>query len=559
MINVFENNSKKVVGKTSLFISFDYNPNVLEIIKNTEGSIYHKDFKFWEVPLNRLSYLIDNLTLLDDINLDFLPDENLSEIIEPTLDYKVRPFDHQLEAIKWMINIKNGLLLDVPGLGKTLDVIYAAEELKEKYNIEHCLIICGINTLKQNWKKEIQKFSNLSCVVIGEKVNKKGNITYTSVRERAEQLYNKIDEFFVIINVESLRDSTVVEGIRCSKNNFDMVVVDEIHKLKGATTSIQSKNLLKLSKVGKYHFGLTGTLLVNNPLDCFIPLKFIGYEKSTYTNFKNFYCVIEQKFGHQSIAGFKNIDNLKNEIAECSLRRSKELLNLPPKFIIPEYLELPESQQKFYTDLQSGLVEEADRVNIKNTSLLGMITRLRQATTCPSLLSSKELVNIKVDRALDLVEEITTNDNKVIIFSVFKEPLYQLKKLIKGSLLCTGDQSDTEIADNIYKFQNDERYKVILCTTSKMGTGITLTAASYEIFLDTPWTYAEFEQAVDRAYRIGTTKNVIIYDLIAKDTIDERVFQLINTKKDISDYIIDNKYNETEELKYLLGLESGIN
>jgi len=558
LINIFENQSKKSIGQTSLFVSFDYKPEIVEVIKSAGDGIYYKDSKVWELPLNKLSYLIDNLTMIDSINLDFLP-ESESEKLNLSIDYKVKPFDHQLEAIKWLINTKNGLLLDVPGLGKTLDVIYAAEELKAQCNIEHCLIICGINTLKQNWKKEIKKFSTLDCVIIGERINKKGNITYDSISARAEQLYQKINEFFIIVNVETLRDSTVIEAIRNSKNNFDMIVVDEIHKLKGATTSIQSKNTLKLAKIGKYHFGLTGTLLVNNPLDCFIPLKFIGYERSTYTNFKNFYCVIEQKFGHQSISGFKNIDVLKNEISECSLRRSKDLLNLPPKIIIPEFLELPESQQKFYSELQSGIVNEADRVNIKNTSLLGMITRLRQATTCPSVLSSKEITNVKIERALDLIEKITPNGDKVIIFSVFKEPLYQLKKLLPEALLCTGDQTDEEISNNINKFQNDDNYKVILCTTSKMGTGITLTAANYEIFLDTPWTYAEFEQSVDRAYRIGTTKNVIIYDLIAKDTIDERVYQLINTKKDISDYIIDNKYNETEELKYLLGIGSGVN
>ena len=87
-----------------------------------------------------------------------------------------------------------------------------------------------------------------------------------------------------------------------------------------------------------------------------------------------------------------------------------------------------------------------------------------------------------------------------------------------------------------------------------MGTGITLTAASYEIHLDTSWTYAEFEQCCDRCHRIGTEKTVIIYDLIARKTIDERVYELINTKKEISDYIIDNKFNESEELRYLLGL-----
>lgn len=542
------------MGQTSLFVSFDYDPRIIEIIKQANSYVYDDTTKTWEMPLNNLSYLIDNLTSIDDINLDFLPVEKEEEL-PLVVDYKLKPFNYQLEGIKWLINHENGLLLDVPGLGKTAQVIYAAEELKEQKKIEHCLIICGINTLKNNWKREIQKFSNLDCIIIGEKINSKGKISYASVKDRAEQLYQPIKEFFVILNVESLRDSTVVDAIKSSHNSFDMIVIDEIHKLKGATTSQQSKNLLKLVKVGKYHYGLTGTLLVNSPLDAYIPLKFIRRERANFTNFKKFYCNINFVFGHQQIVGYKNVDLLKEEIGQCSLRRDKSLLDLPEKIIVPEFLDMPDSQLEFYENLQKGLVGEADRVNIKNTSLLGLITRLREATSCPSVLSSKNISNVKIERACELVEEITSNGEKVVIFSVFKEPLYILNKILgKDSLLCTGDQSEQELSDNIHKFQNDNKYKVMLCTSSKMGTGITLTAASYEIHLDTSWTYAEFEQCCDRCHRIGTEKTVIIYDLIARKTIDERVYNLINTKKEISDYIIDNKYNESEELRYLLGL-----
>lgn len=542
------------MGQTSLFVSFDYDPKIIEIIKQANSYVYDDTTKTWEMPLNNLSYLIDNLTSIDDINLDFLPVEKEEEL-PLVVDYKLKPFNYQLEGIKWLINHENGLLLDVPGLGKTAQVIYAAEELKAQKNIEHCLIICGINTLKNNWKREIQKFSNLDCIIIGEKINSKGKISYASVKDRAEQLYQPIKEFFVILNVESLRDSTVVDAIKSSYNSFDMIVIDEIHKLKGATTSQQSKNLLKLVKVGKYHYGLTGTLLVNSPLDAYIPLKFIRRERANFTNFKKFYCNINFVFGHQQIVGYKNVDLLKEEIGQCSLRRDKSLLDLPEKIIVPEFLDMPDSQLEFYENLQKGLVGEADRVNIKNTSLLGLITRLREATSCPSVLSSKNISNVKIERACELVEEITSNGEKVVIFSVFKEPLYILNKILgKNSLLCTGDQTEQELSDNIHKFQNDNKYKVMLCTSSKMGTGITLTAASYEIHLDTSWTYAEFEQCCDRCHRIGTEKTVIIYDLIARKTIDERVYNLINTKKEISDYIIDNKYNESEELRYLLGL-----
>ena len=556
MIFISEIKSVKCPGETSLKIDFDYNQNIINILKQSGAAIWNKKQQFWELPANQLAFLIDNLILLDDITFTAIENKQEKEY-KLVCKHKSKLFDYQEEGVKWLLNNPDCLLLDVPGLGKTIQTIYLAEELKAQENYEHCLIICGINSLKNNWKKEINKHSNESCIIIGEKINKKGNITYASIKERAQQLYNPIEEFFVILNVESLRDTTLVDAIINSKNKFDLILADEVHKF-GNPSALQTKNFLKLSKIGKRHVAMTGTLLTNSPLNAYSPLKFIGKEKSTWSNFKNFYCVFEHVFGHNQITGYKNIELLKDEIDSCSLRRDKSNLDLPPKTIIPEFIDMEDQQSKFYEDISNGILEEVDRVNISEGNLLGMIVRLRQATSAPSVLTTSNITSIKIDRACSLVEEIVDNGDKVVIFSSFKEPVYILAEKLKkyNPLIGTGDIQDSIVSDNIDKFQNEEKYKVFIGTSQKMSTGITLTAASYMILIDSEWTWANFEQTTDRIHRIGSKKPVIIYNLICTGTIDERVWNIINRKKDIADYIIDNKVNNIEELKELLGIKT---
>ena len=114
-------------------------------------------------------------------------------------------------------------------MGKSLSLIKLAEELKEREGIEHCLIICGLNSLKRNWKSEIKKCSNLDSIIIGEYISKKGTVYTKSIAERIEQLKNPIKEFFVIINIESLRDEKIVDAIMKGKNKFQMIGFDEMH------------------------------------------------------------------------------------------------------------------------------------------------------------------------------------------------------------------------------------------------------------------------------------------------------------------------------------------
>jgi len=541
MIKITETKSIKTIGDTSLLVDFNYNPEIINIIKSTNNAIWHNKLKIWELPANMLAFLVDNLTFIDDIEINLLPKEEEVKKYDLTIEYKTKPFEYQLEGIRWLLNNNDCLLLDPPGLGKTLQTIYTAEELHKQENYEHCLIICGINSLKTNWEDEIKKHSTLDSVVIGKKINSKGRPVYSTIEDRAEQLYNEIKEFFVIINVEMLTNSIMVDAIRDSKNKFDLILFDEVHKAKNPDSK-RGDNLLKLKTIGKRHIGMTGTLLVNNPLDAYVPLQFIGKERSTFTNFKKFFCTLGDNYSAYRVTGYKNLDILSEEIHSCSLRRSKSLLNLPPKVVIPEVIEMNSKQSKLYENMMNHNFEEIDRVEIKDTTLLGLVTRMRQAATCPSVLTTEDIYSEKLSRAKDLVDEITSQGEKVVIFSTFKEPLNILYKELKdyNPLLATGDIDDGTVNRNKDLFQEDPQYKVILCTTSKMGTGFTLTAASYEIFLDSTWTAALEEQCEDRCWRIGSNKSVFIYKLIAQGTIDERIQEILENKKKLAKDLIDN-------------------
>ena len=546
MIFITENTPKKLSGITSLFLNFPYNKDIIETIKRCDKYVYDGETKTWEIPVTFLSYILDELTYYDDITLKLLKEDS-KEVYYPKLieRYKTKPFKHQIEGIEWGLNLsKGGLLLDDPGLGKSLQMIYLAEELKEQKGLEHCLIICGINTLKGNWKSEIQKHSNLSCRVIGEKISKKGKISSASIAERAKELKEPLDAFFYILNIESLRYKEIVEAIKKSKNKIDLIVFDECHKCANAQSQ-QSQGLLKL-KEARLKIGLTGTLLTNSPLNAYTPLKWIDVEKSTLTNFKGLYCEFGGFGGHQ-IIGYKNIDILKNEIETCSLRRTKDILeDLPPKTVIIEKLDMNDAHREFYEAVKNGVKEEVNKIDLNLSSTLALTTRLLQATSCPSILTTSDIMSTKIERALELVEEICGHNQKVVIMSRFKEPIYQLEKLLKDyhPLRGDGDISEDQFEKNKKLFQEDNEYMVWLGTHSKSGTGITLNKASYMILLDCPWTAAVTKQVEDRIHRIGSKNNVFIYRLVCNDTIDEVVQKAIKLKEALADFVIDDKVDD---------------
>lgn len=541
MITIQERQTVKVPGITSLFVSFDFNRAIVDEIKLLDGCVFNAETKEWEMPLTNLAEFLDRVCVHDQINLQ-LQEYKDKETVNYTLQqYPTKPFSYQEEGIQFGLNHDKWLLLDAPGLGKTLQLTYLAQELKERQGLQHCLIICGINTLKTNWKNEIEKHSNLSCRILGQRITKKGNLVVDGIQERLKQLKEPIEEFFVITNVETLRDDKIVQAILKNKHNkFDMIVVDEVHKCK-SNQSQQGKNLLKLNKA-KYQVGATGTLLLNNPLDAYVPLKWIGAERSNYSTFRYYYCNYGGPFGNM-LVGFKNVHVLQDQIKKYSLRRTKDILDLPPKNIIHEYVDMSDAQSIFYENVKAGIAQSADKVKLNAANVLSLVTRLRQATACPSILTSESIPSAKIDRAEDLAEQILTSGYKLVIFSTFKQTVYELAQRLKQYklVIATGDQKDFEIENAKKQFQEDPATQVFIGTWQKCGTGITLTAASYLIFIDTPFTEAEFTQASDRIYRIGTKESVFIYNLVTRGTVDERVLELVTDKGALADYVVDDK------------------
>ena len=560
MIYIFEDKKRQLGGITSLFLSFEYDKQVINIVKASGTYKYDAEKHLWEVPLTSLAYLLDNLTYFDDITLLVLDEEEVKTSIKPQLEYKTKPFEYQMEDIEFGLNNDKFYILSDPGLGKTLESIYIAEELHAKGEIEHCLIICGIASLRDNWKKEIKRHSKLDCMIVGERFTRTGNRVWMKIPERVEQLSNPIDEFFIIINVESLVSDEITKALKKGPNKIGFIIADELHKMNG-TKAKRSNNMLELT--APHMVGMTGTLLVNKPLDAYNSLVWLGFEpKRSLTNFKKTYCVYSyETIGR--IIGYKNLDVLQQEILSHGIRRRKQdNLKLPPKTVINEYLTMDDAQEKFYCNIADSIkknsntkelaIKDCDKITLDTTNFLSVITRLRQATTCPNYLTSKKIESCKIERAKALVEEITSTGEKVVIFSSFKEPLNDLLEELKEykPLLATGDISDIEFSENVDKFQESSENKVLLGTLSKCGTGITLTSASYMIFLDCPWTYSLFVQACDRIYRIGTDKPVFIYNLICEGTIDAKIAEIIDKKKAISDYVIDD-LNDPETINIL--------
>ena len=549
MIKITESTPIKISGETSLFLSFPFNTSVISVIKGCSSYNFDKKTHLWEVAVTSLAYLLDNLVFYDSIDLELLPEDNNAERLSITLDYKIPPFDYQREGIEFGINHTNWLLLDEPGLGKTAQIIHIAEELKAQKGLKHCLIICGLATLRANWEKEIKKHSDLTSIVIGKHLTRNKTVSWAKIKDRAEQIKNPIDEFFIILNIESIRSPEVVEAILKSKNDIGMVVVDECHKCAGSGTQ-QSEGLLKLKNYN-YKVGLTGTLLTNSPLSAYVPLKWIGVEHATLTKFKNQYCVYGGFGGHQ-VVGFKNIDLLKAELETCSLRRTKDIIDLPPKNVINEYIELSDKHREFYEAVVEGVREECDKINLNANNTLALTTRLRQATSCPSILTTNDITSSKIERCCELVDDIISQGDKVVILSTFKEPVYQLEKLLAKyhPLIGTGDQKDQEVSDNVDTFQEDSYHKVFIATTSKCGTGLTLNKARYLIMLDSPFTYALWQQATDRIHRVSNTEPVFVYNLICENTIDEVVNQIVERKRALSEFVVDDVSTD-EHIKIL--------
>lgn len=559
MIDIKVAKSNKCNGDYSLYLSFPYDTALVELIRSQSERYWDKDNKTWEVPAKKLRELLPCLTKHNvNITGDFSAFTEVKKVanVPKEFQFKTKPYDHQIDGLNFGLTHDKWLLGDEQGLGKTKQVIDIAVA-KKLEGAKRCLIICGVNGLKWNWQNEIRTHSNESGWILGQRRRRTGKIYIGSTKDKLEDLknINTIQDFFLITNVESLRDADIAATISeyCKKGIINMVAIDEIHKCKNPSSQ-QGKGILKIK--ADIHIAMSGTPLMNTPLDLFIILRWLGYEKHAFYQFKNHYCIMGG-YGGYDVVGYKNMPELQERVDSIMLRRLKdEVLDLPEKVYIDEFVEMTAKQEQVYKEVSADIKANIDKIKMANNPLAELI-RMRQATGYTGILSSTILESAKIDRLEEIVEESVANNRKVVIFSNWTQmtsPIYnKLCKNYKGVII-TGETDDVERQVNVNHFQNNPECKFILGTIGAMGTGLTLTAGTVVVFMDEPWTMANKQQAIDRCHRIGTKSNITIYTIMCKNTIDERIHEIVEKKGMIADAIIDGKVagNKTELLNFLL-------
>ena len=564
MINVRIAKAKKCYDMESAFsvyITFDYDQRIVDTVKALPQRFYNADKKEWEAPLPALKTVVDNLPMFDfDITGPYinLTEEKPVAEIPVNFKFKTTPFKHQIEGFEYGLANNRWLLGDEQGLGKTKQVIDIAVAKKLQKGYKHCLIICGVNGLKWNWVNEVHTHSDENAWILGQRF-KGRKISIGSTNDKLYDLkhVDSISPYFLITNVETMRNEDCVKEIQklCKNGTIGVVAIDEIHKCKNPASQ-QGKGILKIQS--ECRIAMTGTPLMNTPFDLYIVLKWLGYEGHSFSAFKNHYAVYGG-FGGYEVVSYRYLDELQKQLDKIMLRRlKKDVLDLPEKTHIDEYVEMTPKQAQIYREVTADIKMNIDQIKMQNNPLAELI-RMRQATGYTGILSSTVKESAKLDRMEELVEEAVQNGKKVVIFSNWTQMTDAIiERLLKtpeyGVTAITGQTNEFNRNSAVARFQKDDTCKVIVGTIGAMGTGLTLTAGTVEIFMDEPWNRANKEQAEDRLHRIGQSTNITIYTLICKDTIDERVHELVENKGKMADMLVDGKVvgDKSKMLDFLL-------
>ena len=560
------------LSKLSAFVSFEYDPNLVSIVKDLGTRVYIPEDKSWEIPDSVVPSLLNRLMDYDVTLTGTMHHEEKMKIDLPDgFSFTTKPYQHQIEGVMYGLENDSFLLGDDQGLGKTKQIIDLALCRKAKEGMKHCLIICGINGTKYNWADEVKIHSSEDAWVLGTRYTKRPPIKMIEggTKEKLEDLNNIPSQFFWITNIETLRGAYYKDGKgKNAKLRFPiaeriqelidqgiigMVAFDEAHKAKNPDSK-QGKALLSIKS--PHSIPMSGTFLLNNPLDLYLPLAWSGFETHSFYQYKNHFCVMGG-FGGKEVVGYKNLDELRSTISKVMLRRTKgDVLDLPPKVHVNEYVEMTPEQKKLYKEVREQIKENIDKIKLRIDPLSEML-RLRQVTGYPGVLSTTITESAKMDRLEEIVEEVANVNEKCIVYSEWSAMTNIMRNKLKrfNPAYVTGEVKPEDRIAEKDRFQNDPDCKVIIGTIGALGTGFTLTAASTVIFLDEPWNRGIKDQAEDRAHRIGTRGTVRIVTLITKDSVDEGVYNLVQKKGKMADLLIDGKVNGQDvgtALEYLL-------
>ena len=518
-------------------LSFKYKPSIVDRIRQIPGRRFDGARKVWIVPtrsrvdLERMIYQIQQFENINWVSGTTKKEEDIAYDVPELPDLiiphslKIQPYPYQLKGIARGLELKSFMNCDEPGLGKTLQSI-ATINLANAFP---CLVICP-SSLKINWQREWEKFTDKKAMVLTDKVRDTWTFFYqTGMHQVFIVNYESLKKYFVqrIKKAEgwTLRD---VE-FRNSINLFKSVIIDESHRCKSASTQ-QAKFCKGICTGKEWVIELTGTPVVNRPKDLIPQLAILNRmdDFGGYKPFVNRYC-----------SGQREASNLKelnfNLWKYCMFRREKSLVltDLPDKIRQVNTCEI--TNRKEYMDAERDLImylqkyKDADDEKIEKAlrgEVMVRINILRQISA-----------RGKVRDVIEFVKDFRENGKKIILFCSLHEVVDQLKRYFPTAVSVTGRDSQDEKQRAVDSFQNNPKADIIICSIKAAGVGLTLTASCNVAFVVFPWTYADCCQCEDRAHRIGQKDSVTCYYFLGRRTIDEKVYRIIQEKKNIANAV----------------------
>lgn len=548
IINKYKLRKKFYRLKDGTYISLEKNSS-LDFLENLTDNIEIEDENVEEnsikLPIYRALYLEKIFKNMPNTNIQKneyyknmisqIEDRqiDLSTKIPPKLNAELRTY--QKIGYKWLRTLEQykmgGILADDMGLGKTIQLlaVILSYVQKNKGNVKPSIIICP-SSLALNWYNEIQKFTpTLKALVISD--------DYLERKRKIEE----IGKYQVIItSYDSLkRDIDLYENY-C----FKYVVADEAQYIKNNNTK-NSKAIKTINAETK--FALTGTPIENSLSELWSIFDFImpGYLYK-YKKFKELYETPIIKEQNEDV-----MNKLKKQIEPFVLRRTKGevLTELPDKTVTILNNEMSEEQYNIYMSYMAQARKEImSQIDINGfeksqIKILSLLMRLRQICCHPKLfLREYEGESSKLNQCIEIIQDAVLGGHKILLFSSYTSMFEIIEEKLKNIgvkyLKLTGQTKVGERIELVDKFNTNENIKVFLISLKAGGTGLNLTGADMVIHYDPWWNLSAENQATDRTYRIGQKRNVQVYKLITKNSIEEKIYELQQKKAKLIDNML---------------------
>ncbi|MBN2365680.1 MAG: SNF2 helicase associated domain-containing protein [Calditrichaeota bacterium] len=456
---------------------------------------------------------------------------NRIESIDISKLFKGKLRDYQKTGLDWL-NFLNkfyvgGILADDMGLGKTIQVIALMVHLKGKNDLSPPTLIVVPLTVLHNWDREIRRFapSIKSLIYHGSKAGR-------------EEMASNFAEYDVILLSYGilLQDQQILQ-----ENEWNYIILDESQKIKNSST----KTYKAIGKLRSHHrLCLTGTPVENSIADLWSQFNFLN--PGMLGNLDQF----ENRFGKNGNNKSENEDLLRRIIHPFILRRKKEdvLSELPERTDIVQFIDMTENQQKIYHKwlifYRSHIFEQIQTNGLSRSrfKVLEALTYLRQLSCHPAIFDPNiDLRDSgKFQLLEEMMEELIQEGHKILIFSQFVRFLTLARDLMDNrewryEYLDGSTRNRDKVIAN---FQKNSEIKIFLISLKAGGLGLNLTAADYVIHLDPWWNPAVEQQATDRAHRIGQKNRVFVYKYILRNSVEEKILELQESKKKLSKNLI---------------------